>query len=227
VDDQVRVELAVDWRRAPKGTTEVPVTVTGSEGTAVVVKAVVENPAFRQARGFVEAQGHLSIEADRFSRAVRNGQAGWKVVPGIGRTGNGVTPWPVTAPAQTPGGNGPRLEYTATFTTAGEVDVTAYLSPRNNAVPGTGLEYAISIDDAPPQVVDITKGSDDTYLNRVWERNTSDNVNRTTTAHVIDRPGVHTIKIWMVDPTTVFQKLVVDTGGLRWSYLGPPQSLRR
>jgi hypothetical protein len=86
----------------------------------------------------------------------------------------------------------------------------------------------VSIDGAPPQVVDViaATGANHTSMNRQWERNTSDNVNRTVTRHTVDRPGVHTLRFWAVDPTVVLQKLVVDTGGLRPSYLGPPESLR-
>src|SRR5690606_35331255 len=144
------------------------------------------------------------------------------------RTGNGMTPFPVTAGRRTPGGDGPRLEYTVTLFTAGEVRVTAYLSPRNNVFATDGLAYAISIDDAEPQIVNITKatGADDTAMNRQWQQNTSDYINVTRTVHTVGTPGVHTLKFWMVDPTVVVQLLMVDTGGLLDSYLGPPEILR-
>ena len=51
-----------------------------------------------------------------------------------------------------------------------------------------------------PQVVNITTatGANDTTMNRQWERNTSDNVNRTVTNHPITTAGVHTLRFWMV-----------------------------
>jgi hypothetical protein len=110
----------------------------------------------------------------------------------------------------------------------GPVTVSAYLSPRNNVLPTPGLRYAVSVDDETPQVVNVTTatGADDTSMNRQWERNTSNNVNLTSTVHMINTPGVHVLKFWMVDPTVVLQNLVVDTGGVAPSYLGPPESLR-
>ncbi|MDQ7904106.1 hypothetical protein RB614_06160 [Phytohabitans sp. ZYX-F-186] len=197
-----------------------------STPTILLIAALVTTsaPLPAAARGFVEANGYVSIEADHYSGAV----GGWRVIPHIGRTGNGVTPVPVAAPSQVPGGGSPRLEYTMTLTTSGPVTVTAYLSPRNNVLPTEGLRYAVSIDGEAPQVVNVTAatGANDTTMNRQWERNTSDNVNRTTTTHTVDRPGVHTLKLWMVDPTVVVQKLVVATAPLPYSYFGPPESVR-
>ncbi|GII23921.1 glycosyl hydrolase 115 family protein [Planosporangium mesophilum] len=229
VDKQVRVTLRVDWKRAPKGTTTVPVVVSGPNGRSVTVRAVVDNPAGAAPRGFVEANGYVSIEAEHYTRAVNGGGVSWKRIPDIGRTASGMQSSPVTAPSRTPGGDSPRLEYAMTLTTTGPVTVWAYLSPRNNVHPTEGLRYAVSIDGGAPQIVNVTTttGADDTRMNRQWERNTSDNVNRTATTHLIGTPGVHTLKLWMVDPTVVVQKLVVDTGGLKPSYLGPPESLRR
>ncbi|WP_240670333.1 glycosyl hydrolase 115 family protein [Actinoplanes solisilvae] len=251
VDEQVRAKVTVDWRRAPKGVTTVPITVSGA-GTTTVIQAPIDNRSIKPA-GFVEANGYVAMEADHYSHKVGD----WRLLPGIGKTGNGMTP--LSAPGTPPAGSatvsppsssssgsvsgsasgsgsgsgsgaglGSRLDYRLTLTSAGPVRVTAYLSPRNNVLPGDGLRYAVSIDGATPQVVNVTRvtGANDTTMNRQWARNTSDNINRTTTTHTVSGPGQHTLTFWAVDPTVIVQRLVVDTGGVKDSYFGPPESRR-
>jgi hypothetical protein len=104
------------------------------------------------------------------------------------------------------------------------VTAWAYLSPRLPVQSRDGLQYAISLDDAPPQVVNTTTELSSLPPTRGWERNTSDNVNRTSSTHTVTEPGHHVLKFWMVDPGVVVQKLVIDTGGLQPSYFGPPES---
>lgn len=228
VDEELRMAVRIDWARAPKGTTTVPITVEGA-GRQVTIDAVVRNPALPPSwrRGFVEAGGYVAMEAEHCSANVGAAAVSWRRIPDLGRTGAGMTPFPVTTASREPG-TGPRLEYRMTLFTAGPVTLWAYLSPRSNVLQGDGLRYAVSFDDAAPQVVNITKasGADDMTMNRPWERTTSDNVNLTSTRHEITAPGPHVLKVWMVDPAVVVQKLVVDTGGLRPSYLGPPESTR-
>jgi hypothetical protein len=55
----------------------------------------------------------------------------------------------------------------------------------------------------------------------------SDNIKVGVSEHRLDGPGTHVLKFWMVDPGVVLEKLVVDTGGLKPSYLGPPESFYR
>ncbi len=213
VTDQVRAAVTVDWRRAPSGLRTVPMSVTGA-GTTTVVQLPVSRPSL-PASGFLEANGYVAVEADHYTRKVGS----WRRLPGIGKTGNGLTPL---------GGTGARLDYRMTLTSSGPVRVTAFLSPRNNVLPGDGLKYAVSIDGQTPQVVNVTRatGANDTTMNRQWARNTSDNINRTTTTHTVSGPGAHTLTFWAVDPTVIVQRLVVDTGGVKDSYLGPPESRR-
>ncbi|BBH69803.1 hypothetical protein ACTI_64880 [Actinoplanes sp. OR16] len=212
VDDQVRVGVSVDWRRAPRGLSSVPIMVEGPGGTRIV-RAAVRNPAQRPV-GFAEADGYVAINADHYDRRSGN----WRLLPKIGKVGNGMAA--VT-------GKG-RLEYTMTLTTSGPVKISAILSPRNNVLPEAGLEYAIALDGQPAQTVDViaATGADDTTMNRQWARNTSENANVTTTTHVVDKPGVHTLTFEAVDPTVILQRLIVDTGGVEYSYLGPPESRR-
>lgn len=80
-------------------------------GASVTVKAVAAKPSARQARklrGFVEAGGYVAIDAEHHARAVGSpdGRVRWRRIERIGRTGAGVTPWPVTAARQVPGVTG-------------------------------------------------------------------------------------------------------------------------
>jgi hypothetical protein len=223
VDREQRLEVRVDWRRAPAGLRQARITVIGA-GRSVVVRADVRNPAAPQpgrVQGFVEGGGYVSIEAEHFTRAVDVAPIQWVTIPGLGRTLSGVTPFPVTAPRQTAGGDAPHLEYRLTVFDSGEVSVRAYASPTLD-FHATGLRYAVSFDDEAPQVVDLAA---DTTL-RAWERAVSDNVLTGVTRHRLVAPGAHVLRYWMVDPGVVLQKLVVERGALRPSYLGPPESFR-
>lgn len=228
INEQLRVEFSVDWSLAPKGRSEVPFVVEGPRHEQIGVTAVVNNPDLHLSElyGFVESQGVIAIEAEHYDRTYSTRGMKWQRLLNIGRTAGGMTPFPVTAPRQDPLKDSPRLEYDIYSFTSGQVTVFAYLSPRNNVIPSDGLKYAIAIDDEAPQIVNATTTLNGLPMNKSWERNTSDNIARLRTQHQLLKPGRHVLKFWMVDPTLIVQRLIVDTGGLRPSYLGPPESHR-
>ncbi|SEO33769.1 Glycosyl hydrolase family 115 [Mucilaginibacter gossypiicola] len=167
--------------------------------------------------------GFIAIEAEHYSRALPSGNVTWIVIPDFGNTMSGVTPWPVTAPRLTPGGTSPHLEYDVNLTDTGKVAITCFISPTLDFKNGDGLYYAVSIDDEQPQKVNITTKVD----GRDWAETVSNNIRKLTTMHHISHAGKHTIKYWMVDPAVVLERVVLNTGGLQPSYLGPPDSGKR
>ena len=59
-----------------------------------------------------------------------------------------------------------------------------------------------------------------------WEESVKDACRVVRSTHTLSNAGYHTLKVWMVDPAVVLQKIMVDLGGLGPSYLGPPESYR-
>lgn len=94
-------------------------------------------------------------------------------------------------------------------------------APTLDFVPGRPLRAAVSFDDATPRIVEIHVDPENLAD---WERTVADSVRQTITGHTIDAPGRHVLKVWMVDPGMVLPKIVVDPGGVRPSYLGPPET---
>ena len=54
-----------------------------------------------------------------------------------------------------------------------------------------------------------------------WTENVIRNCVINTTQGNIDKPGKHTVKIYCADPGVIIQKIVIDLGGMKKSYLGP------
>jgi hypothetical protein len=173
---------------------------------------------------FSEVEGYVSIEADHYTKAVNTNGITWKVLLDLGRTGSAITPYPVTAAVQKPGGTAPHLEYDVHLISKESVKIMAYFSPtlnfHNDSV---GVRYAVSIDDETPQVISL---NNDDNNNRIWESWVANNIIIKTSAHYVSKPGKHTVKIWMVNPGIVLQKIVLDMGGVKQSYLGPPETLK-
>ena len=104
---------------------------------------------------------------------------------------------------------------------SGVARVNAYLSPTLNFQGTNGLRYGISFDDEIPQIINLHEDSSD----KAWDSWVSNNINLKTSTHAIWRSGSHVLKFWMVDSGVVLQKIVIDMGGVKSSYLGPPESV--
>jgi len=218
-----RVWVSLKEPAEPVGVQTATVTVT-SGGTRVEIQVpVVGTKAAEEiGDGYYETGGYVSIDPTHWTRAVTPAGREWKVLPDHGRTGSAVTAFPVSA-TSTPGAtDAMRLEYAVSLQKAGDVKLQVHVAPTQKFLPGPGLRLAVSFDDAAPQILNLH--ADESL--RAWERSVGDGVTVLTSTHAIPSPGRHTLKVWAMDPGVVVQKILIDAGGLRPSYLGPPESYR-
>jgi hypothetical protein len=224
IDVQKQLWVRVDWDYAPRGTHRVPITIH-AQGKKVTIYAKIINPEKSKKndiKGFVEAYGYVSMKSAGYTRAIGTKKIHWQCIPNLGRTrlSSGMMVEPITAKTQQPGSDSPHLEYRMYLTASGAVKVHAYLLPTLDIHNKDGLRFALSMDDHSPKIVKM----DITHTHQSWAKAVKRNIKVITTTLHIDHPGKHVLKFWMVDSGVVLEKLVVDLGGVKKSYLGPPES---
>lgn len=210
------LSVSIDWSKAPMGRSQGTIEIRGA-GRVQNVLVVADKPSIAPV-GFVESDGVVAIEAEHTARRVAAAGVKWETIPGYGRTLSGVAPFPVEFRPFDPG-KGARLEYDVTTFFEGRANLEAIVSPSLAFQPGHGLRVAFAFDGESPQVVDIAPS----YLSRQWETAVSDAVQKVRTQHTL-HAGHHTLKVWAIDPGVVIQRLHLDLGGMKPSYLGPPES---
>jgi len=224
IDDQ-RIQVSIDWAAVPAGNSTGTVTVSGaSSSKAITIN--VSNPATplpADVDGYVEANGYVAIEAEHFHDRVSRGGAEWRVLTQLGRSGDSVKVFPdvsasITANHAT---TSPELDYKIYFFTTGTFPVTLFRIPTLNT--GGAVRLALALDAGAAVTVTGAESVDDA----AWSVNVLEHIEKLTATVQVTTPGYHTLRVWKVDPSIAIDRIVIDTGGLAPSYLGPPESYRR
>lgn len=186
----------------------------------IMPKVSYVNETESAAKVFIESDGYVAIEAENFARAQNAGEIRWEVIPDFGKTKSGVTTFPQSAyPAKT---DQVYLEYDIEFKSAGTFELELLLSPTLNFNDNKGLRYEVAFDGANPQIINFN-GHYRGELGK-WQ---AEHIIRSVSKHTIETPGKHTLRFRVLEPGIVLQKVMVNTGGLKRSYLGAPQSERK
>lgn len=168
---------------------------------------------------FAEKEGYVSMEAEDFSKVNNSNTIHWEVIPDFGKTKGGITTFPQNKyPAQN---ENIFVEYEIDFISTGEFNVELLLAPTLNFNSNKGLRYEVSFDGEKPQLVNFN-GKYRGELGK-WQ---AEHLIHSNTKHTISKAGKHTMRFRVLDPGIVLEKIIINTGGLKPSYLGPPESDR-
>ncbi len=167
---------------------------------------------------FEEADGYVSIEAANYQLAKSTDKIHWEVIPNLGKTESAITTFPQNEYLTSK--DSVYLEYAINFKSTGLFDVSVLVSPTLNFNANKGLRYAISVDGKKEQIININKDYKPWDMDR-WQAN---RINITKSKLLIDTVGLHRLRIRVLEPGIVLQKIMVDTGGLKPSFIGAPQS---
>lgn len=188
-----------------------------------------------------------AIMAHDYTRRTATDDVRWVFLPGLGRGKGNMGIEPVTAKSR-PLGDGATLEYDINFSQSGKQKLALGILPTNDVNPARGLRIGVRVDDGEMQTIDARQGYVDTfneytkeniarskvlkplprpasdiYLSGTRQRMRSevfDNLRWLSIDFDIPTEGYHTVKVVMIDPEIVVEKLIVNPDNEHPSYHG-------
>ena len=188
-----------------------------------------------------------TIMAHDYTRRTATDDVRWVFLPGLGRGKGNMGIEPVTAKSR-PLGDGATLEYDINFSQSGKQKLALGILPTNDVNPARGLRIGVRVDDGEMQTIDARQGYVDTfneytkeniarskvlkplprpasdiYLSGSRQRMRSeifDNLRWLSIDFDIPTAGNHTVKVVMIDPEIVVEKLVINPDNEHPSYHG-------
>lgn len=235
--DEDRIMVSVDWNSVPVGD-KIAGTVTIKDGSGVQENVLVSvfNPSYPTREDlngiYVQHNGYVSIDAAGYHRKRENDAIRIIDIPNLGIENKAVQFGNPMMPKQnTRKEDVPCVEYDFYTFEQGSVDVYTYVLPTfvlsadrgysGHEATNIETQYGVCIDDGPV----MNPSTSSVEYAQIWYESCLKNsrVNKTT-LH-INEPGRHSIRILCGDAGTVLQKIVLDFGGLKRSYLGPEPTM--
>jgi len=218
------LQLEVDWKSVTQKKYS-SLAITGSGGTKKIITVALcpldykklPHGAYIQRGNLVsiDALGYIS-DSVKFSHGIR-----WTALKGFGKTAGAVTPMPVNFTPMAISPENPSISYRFVTQSAGPATIRFFLSPTLNIWHTEGLKFAYAIDGEAPVIVNINKGFE---TETQWRKEVAASIRKISDAVNIKSGGLHTLTIWAISPGVVIQKMKLNFGKERQSFLGAPVS---
>ncbi len=235
--DEGRIMVSVDWNNVPVGD-KIAGTVTIKDGSGVQENVLVSvfnpsSPTREDLNGiYVQHNGYVSIDAAGYHRKRENDAIRIIDIPNLGIENKAVQFGNPMMPKQnTRNGDVPCVEYDFYTFEQGSVDVYTYVLPTfvlsadrgysGHEATNIETQYGVCIDDGPV----MNPSTSSVEYAQIWYESCLKNCRVNKTTLHINEPGRHSIRILCGDAGTVLQKIVLDFGGLKRSYLGPEPTM--
>jgi hypothetical protein len=250
VEKDFRVHVEIDWKSVPDGNAEGVIDIKQGDKLVPVKVYTIKDPAPKTSEPyFGELTGEFSIPSEKYNANVPGEHAKWIVLPDLGRSEACMGIYPVTAPSATTK-TAPRLEYKIFLSESGKTTVCLGILPTQDVYPARGLRIAVALDDAERQVIDARKGLHDEFkeytpanlanskvlkalpsinkdisligAGKLRRNEVFDNIRWLDVEINVNKPGIHTLKVFMVDPEVVLERIIVNPDNNYPSYFGAP-----
>lgn len=177
--------------------------------------------------GFIHkaSNGYAAIEAEHFYSKADAKDAKWTVIPFMGRTLSGISLRPYNKEVE---GAGLTYKFVTDGKYTGDVKVYVIVKSTLDFLNKGGLTYNISIDGSEAKTINFNKDLNESPENIYTVYYPT--VARRVVESIITLPlgktsdNMHEIKITPNDPGIVFEKIVIDMGGYKNSYLHMKES---
>lgn len=233
VTEEERLLVSIDWAKAPQGDRVAGrISFAADNGQKDEVLVSVFNPAQPALadvkQNYVETNGYISIPATGYQRKQENGDVKITTVRNLGAEGEAVQlGTPVGKKNFASRRDASYVEYDFYCFSQGPVDVYTYVLPTYTLSNDQGYaghertnvetHYGVTIDDT--RILEPSTSSVEYAQN--WYESVLRNCRINKSTLNVMTPGHHKLRIICGDPGTVLQKVVLDFGGLKHSYMGP------